>query len=191
MPLDYSQISPYVIAALAVLLVYRRLRRSFGRQRIRPVRMRVRLGLLIAVGCLMLPLAVRSGQFLGAELAGALVGAMLGVWGARHTRYQTYGGQLHYIPHTYTGIAVSLLFLGRLVYRVVELSAINHSTGPGGVESMQRMTSPAMLNSPFTVGLLFVVVGYYVCYYSMVLSKSKRIRPEDIEVSSTSTAASP
>jgi hypothetical protein len=191
MALDPSQISPYAIAALAVLLVYRRLRRSFGRQRIRPVRMRLRLGLLIALGCLMLPLAARSGQFLAAELAGALIGAALGVWGARRTRYQTYAGQLHYIPHTYTGIAVSLLFLGRLVYRIAELSATSRLTGSGGADSMPSFASPSMVRSPITVGLLFIVVGYYVCYYSMVLWKSKHIRQEDLEVSSTSTAASP
>jgi hypothetical protein len=188
---DYPQIWPYAIAALAVLLLYRRLRRSFGRQRIHPVRMSIRMGILIVLGCLLLPMAVRSVQFLAAELAGAIAGAALGVWGARRTRYQTYDGELHYIPHTYTGIAVSLLFVGRLAYRVVELASMNHANGSGSTDSMQGFAPPAMVRSAFTVGLLFVVVGYYVCYYGMVLRKSKRISPEDLEVSSTPTAASP
>jgi hypothetical protein len=38
---------------------------------------------------------------------------------------------------------------------------------------------------------LFVVVGYYVCYFSMVLWKSKRISPDDFDAAPTSTAASP
>jgi hypothetical protein len=42
--------------------------------------------------------------------------------------------------------------------------------------------------SAFTVGLLFVVVGYYVCYYGMLLWKSKRISPEDLEVNPTPAA---
>jgi hypothetical protein len=33
--------------------------------------------------------------------------------------FATYKERLHYMPHTYAGIAVSLLFLGRLVYRLV------------------------------------------------------------------------
>jgi hypothetical protein len=46
-----------------------------------------------------------------------------------------------------------------------------------------------MMQSPLTLGFLFVVVGYYVCYYSIVLWKSKRIGPEDLEAPSTSSAA--
>jgi len=98
---------------------------------------------------------------------------------------------LHHIPYTYTGIAVSLLFVGRLAYRFVELSSMNHPTGSGSADSMPGFAPPAMVRSAFTVGLLFVVVGYYVCYYGMVLRKSKRIGPEDLEVSSTPAAASP
>ena len=43
----YSRIWPYVIAVLAILLIYRRLRRSFGRQRLQPVRMRARIVILL------------------------------------------------------------------------------------------------------------------------------------------------
>jgi hypothetical protein len=48
-----------------------------------------------------------------------------------------------------------------------------------------------MFQSPFTVGLLCVVIGYYVCYYGLVLFKSTRIGPEDLEVSTTPIAVSP
>ena len=184
MQLDYPRIWPYAIAGLAVLLIYRRFRRSFGRQPVRPARMWIRLALLILLGCSLLPAAFRSGQFLLAELAGALAGLALGFWGARHTRYATYEGQLHYVPHTYTGVAVSLLFIGRLVYRGVEWYAENGA--PGGASAV----APPMMKSPLTVGLIFAVVGYYVCYYAMVLWKSKRISPEDLEAVPTPTAAS-
>jgi len=37
---DFSQIGPFLIAALAVFVIYRRFRRSFGQQLLRPVSMR-------------------------------------------------------------------------------------------------------------------------------------------------------
>jgi hypothetical protein len=185
---DYSRIWPYVIAGLAVLLIYRRFRRSFGRQPMRPVRMWIRIAVLILLGCSLLPYAFKSGQFLLAELAGALTGTALGIWGARHTRYATYEGRLHYVPHTYTGVAVSLLFIGRMVYRIVEWYAENGALGGASAVS-QGIARPPMMRSPFTVGLICVVVGYYVCYYAMVLWKSKRISPEDLEAVPTPTAA--
>jgi hypothetical protein len=185
---DYSRIWPYVIAGLAVLLIYRRFRRSFGRQPLRPVRMWIRIAVLILLGCSLLPYAFKSGQFLLAELAGAIAGIALGFWGARHTRYATYEGRLHYVPHTYTGVAVSLLFIGRLVYRIVEWYAENGALG-GASAASQGIAPPPMMRSPLTVGLIFVVVGYYVCYYAMVLWKSKRISPEDLEAVPAPTAA--
>jgi hypothetical protein len=185
---DYSRIWPYVIASLAVLLIYRRFRRSFGRQPMRPVRMWIRIAVLILLGCSLLPYAFKSGQFLLVELAGAMAGTALGFWGARHTRYATYEGRLHYVPHTYTGVAVSLLFIGRMVYRVVEWYGENGALGGPSAVS-QGFAPPPMMKSPLTVCLIFVVVGYYVCYYAMVLWKSKRISPEDLEAVPTPTAA--
>src|ERR1700738_5146389 len=52
---DYPRIWPYVIAGLAVLLIYRRFRRSFGRQPMSPARMWIRIALLILLGCSLLP----------------------------------------------------------------------------------------------------------------------------------------
>ena len=191
MQFDYARFWPYLIAVLTVLLVYRRLRRSFGRQRVRPVRMSVRIAVLLLLGCSVLPMSVASGQFLTAELAGLAVGVALGVWGARHTRYQNYDGHLHYVPHTYTGIAVSLLFVGRLAYRFVELYSMKRGEAASGADYMQGFGSPPMMRSPFTIALLFLVIGYYVCYYSLVLWKSKHISPEDLEVASTPSLAPP
>lgn len=186
MQVDYPRVWPYVIALLAVLAIYRRFRRSFGRQRLRPVRMSVRIGILAVLGCSLLPVALKSGQFLAAEIAGMLAGTALGMWGAQRTRYRTYDGRLHYVPHTYTGVAVSLLLIGRLGYRLVELYSMRQTSG--AVTETEGFALPAMVRTPFTVGLLFVVIGYYVCYYSMVLWKSKRISPEELEVVTTSAA---
>jgi hypothetical protein len=75
---------------------------------------------------------------------------------------------------------VSGLFVGRLAYRMVELAATGRGDAPDG----------GMIRTPFTGGLLFVVIGYYVFYYSAVLWKAKSISPEDLEVDATSMPAS-
>jgi len=196
MQIDYASIVPYAIAVLAVLLVYRRLRRSFGRQRLSPVRLGLRIALLLVLGCSLLPATIRTGALFAADVAGLLAGAALGVWGARRTRYERRDAQLYYVPHTISGVAVSLLLVGRLVYRLVSLYSINRAAGaigePGaGADTLRGLGSPAMFHSPLTVGLLCVVIGYYVCYYGLVLFKSTRIGPEDLEVAVTPIAVSP
>lgn len=38
-----------------------------------------------------------------------------------------------------------------------------------------------MVRSPFTVGVVFLLAGYYLWYYAWVLWKSKHLQPADIE----------
>jgi hypothetical protein len=197
MPSDFSQIGPFLFAALIVFAVYRRLRRSFGRQLLRPGRMTFRIVLLAAVGCALLPMALRSAQYLWAELAGAALGIGLGIWGAERTRFIMYDGRLHYVPHTYTGIAVSLLFLGRLAFRLVQVYAgvqVPHTADASGAyvagaANPSLAFAPAsMVRSPLTVGIFFVLAGYYLWYYGSVLWKSKHLKAENIEAASPAAA---
>ncbi len=171
------------MAALVVFAVYRRLRRTFGRQLLRPTRMKIRIVLFVVIGCALLPAALRSPASLGAELAGLVVGVALALWGADRTRFLMYDNQLHYVPHTYTGIAVSLLFLGRLVYRLVQVyTGVHIAPAAGGGDPGQAFNGASMFRSPLTLGSVFVLIGYYACYYGLVLRKSKHIKPEDVEV---------
>jgi hypothetical protein len=192
---DFSQIGPFLLAALVVFVIYRRFRRNFGRQLLRPGRMKYRIVILALVGCLLLPTALRSGQYLAAILAGAAVGVGLALWGAERTRFQMYGGRLHYVPHTYTGIAVSLLFLGRLVYRFAQVYSGAHASSgahaANAADPSQPFAAASMVRSPLTVAIVFVLIGYYVCYYSLVLRKSKHLKPEDIEIAASSAAPTP
>jgi hypothetical protein len=48
-----------------------------------------------------------------------------------------------------------------------------------------------MTKTPLTVGMFFVLIGYYVCYYGRVLWKSKRITQADLEASATTPISAP
>ncbi len=179
MNFDYSKIGPFLFAALFVFLIYRRFRRNFGRQPLRPIRMQIRIAILILVAGLLMPTVFRSASFGLAMIAGVAAGVALAIWGASRTRYLRISHQLYYVPHTYTGVAVSLLFVGRLVYRVIQVYTNAHATGAIEPDPSKQALIPAsMLTSPLTLGLFFVLMGYYVCYYSIVLWKSKRTEPE-------------
>jgi hypothetical protein len=82
---DFSQIGPFLIAAVVAFAIYRRFRRNFGRQPLRRARMIVRMALLAVAASALLPMALRSAQFSAAEFAGAAIGIALGVWGAQRS----------------------------------------------------------------------------------------------------------
>ena len=46
-----------------------------------------------------------------------------------------------------------------------------------------------MVKSPLTVGILFVLVGYYAWYYGWLLWKSKRLTAADLEAAPAATTA--
>jgi hypothetical protein len=180
MPQDFSQFGPYLVAALIVFAVYRRLRRSFGRQPLRPGRMVFRIVLLSVFALLLAPTALRSSAFAAAALSGLAAGILLAVWGASRTRYEIVGAERYYIPHTYTGIAVSLLFVGRVAYRLLQTYELTHGIRAAGPAT--PTAGPAgYVSSPLTLGLFYVLVGYYVCYLGFILWKSKRLKPGDAQ----------
>ena len=118
-------------------------------------------GLLVSAG------ATRGAETLGALSAGLACGAALGYLGLRHTRFEVTPEGRFYTPHTYIGLAVTLLFLGRLAYRAVSLS--NGTNGMPGGDS----TLAAASQGPLTLGVFAVLLGYYLVFYSGVLLWSR------------------
>jgi hypothetical protein len=172
---DYSRFLPWVFALLIPLALYRRFKRTFGRQPLVPARLIVRIAIFLLIAVL---LTLSAHNFVLQALGGLGLGAALALWGASRTRFETVEGRRYYIPHTYTGIAVTLLFVGRLIYRLAQSSGALASAG----DSAPTAGPTAAMQSPLTMGIFFVLIGYYVCYYSWVLWKSRHITAADLEV---------
>jgi hypothetical protein len=175
MSADYSRFLPWVFALLIPLALYRRLKRTFGRQPLVPGRLMTRIAIFLLIAVL---LNVSAQNFVVPELVGVGLGAALALWGASRTRFETADGRRYYIPHTYVGIAVTLLFVGRLIYRVAQSSGALAAAG----DTAPTAGPQAAMQSPLTAGIFFVLIGYYVCYYSWVLWKSRHITAADLEV---------
>jgi hypothetical protein len=174
-------------AALVLFVIYRRFRRNFGRQALNPKRMIVRMSILSVIGVLLLPAALRSAESALSIGAGLVVGVLLGLWGAKHTRFEWHEDKLHYVPHTYTGMIVSALFLGRVIYRFVALSNGGYAPADAAAyDSSSARTLGSLYQNPLTLSVFFVLIGYYVYYYSCILWESKHLKRE---VSVAPTAA--
>jgi hypothetical protein len=170
-----------VAAALVLFIIYRRFRRSIGRQPLLPGRMMVRMTILSVIGLLLLPAALRSSAGALAIGAGLALGVGLGVWGAKHTRFEWHEEKLHYVPHTYAGMVVSALFLGRLIYRFLVLPQSGYSPGAAAPPGSSPATVLGSLyHNPLTLSVFFVLIGYYVYYYSYVLWESKHVKRDDV-----------
>lgn len=178
-------ISPHALSlAIAVpvivLLYYRRIRRQFGRQPVHIKRMMIRIVILALVGALMLFGSLMNPMALAADLAGLVIGIALGWWGLRLTRFENENDGVHYIPHGFFGIAISVLLIARLVYRFVVLSPAMGQTA----QQISYGGSPFAMyqRSPLTLALFGLLVGYYVAYYAGVLLTARRMAPTATDV---------
>ena len=88
-------------------------------------------------------------------LGGAAVGSMLGVVGLRLTRFERTPEGFFYTPNAHLGIALSLLMVARIGYRMVPLLLTGATV----------LTPPAdFVRSPVTLLLIGVLASYFVTY---------------------------
>jgi hypothetical protein len=150
-----STVTLLVLLPLIAWRVYSRFRRMVGRQRLSRIRPWITLAvfpILIAL----LGLAAHAHPERLWWLAGGLgLGAWLGVFGLSKTKFEPTPKGLFYTPNAHLGIALSLLFVARIVYRLVEVYAIDPAM-PHGLDDFAR--------SPLTLAVFGLLAGYYISY---------------------------
>jgi len=168
--MDPKILTPILFGALIVFSIYRRVRRNVGRQRVRPSRMQFRIVVFSLIGALVLLGALRNVEVAGAMLAGVAGGVVLAWFGVRHTKFDVTEMGTCYTPHTYIGLFVSLLFLGRIAYRFIVVYPMMHAAAQASGNPLA-----AYQKSPLTMAIFGVLVGYYVAYHAGVLGRSRAL----------------
>jgi drug/metabolite transporter (DMT)-like permease len=165
----------YVIfSLLAIFIAYRiimRVRRTIGWQKLQPRKMRVMATIFGIIGMIFLVEGAFHSISLMSDVIGIVAGVILAYYGASLTRYEQREGDWYYRPNNWIGGIVTVLFFGRLIYRIYGLATMPAFGGSGGnLSSMDAMRTMA---TGWTSGLLLVMFSYYVIYYLLLLNKRK------------------
>jgi hypothetical protein len=88
--------------------------------------------------------------------AGLLAGALLGIFGITKTRFESTSEGLFYTPNVHLGIALSLLLVARLAFRLVQVLTADPQALQHGTNDFAR--------SPLTLCVFGLLAGYYVAY---------------------------
>ncbi len=157
MSTNYTQ--AVIIGGVVAWGLYRRIRRTIGRQRLRRGRLWFSLVVFSLVSLLLALTSLFHPTLLEGLAGGLLLGGVLGWFGLRLTRFETTPEGHFYTPNAHIGIALSLLLIGRLAYRFWVLddlaTAANH---------------PPPMQSPLTLFIFGLLAGYYIIYYLGLLS---------------------
>ena len=159
MPSNPTTITILVLAPLILWRLYARVRRMIGRQKLSKWRARITLTVFPLLLLLLAIPALAHPGLLAMLVVAVSCGLALSVYGIRKTTFEVAPGMLHYTPHAHLGIALSLLFVGRIVYRFFEIGAM------GGAEH-----APDFARSPLTLAIFGLLAGYYVGYALQLLS---------------------
>jgi hypothetical protein len=164
---------PLIMAPLMLFGVWRRIRRTFGPQPIQRKRMMLRIGFLALAGVLIGSLGLVNLLLLEGLLGGVAIGVVLGLLGLNLTRFErNAAGADVYIPNPWIGGLLTVLLLGRLIWRFAVLGTqAGASVAP---------TAPQLGNSPLTLLLVGLMIGYYVAYYSGLLIHHRRFEQEQL-----------
>jgi hypothetical protein len=149
---------PVLFGSLIAWSLYRRVRRNIGRQPLHPRRAILSITVLSLVTILIAGLTLQNTNLLFSFAGGLLLGALLGLVGLRLTRFETTAESHFYTPNTHIGIALSVLFIGRVAYRYIVLS--DPATAQNHAQPFQ---------SPLTLFILGLTVGYYIVYQTGLL----------------------
>jgi hypothetical protein len=162
------------IIGLFAWSIYRRVRRNIGRQPLRPRRAITSLTILSLVSVLIVGMYLQNVNLPLGFGGGLLLGALLGLVGLRLTRFETTADGHFYRPNTHIGIALSILFIGRIAYRLIVLS-----------DATNAAHHPPPFQSALTFFIFGLTVGYYLVYQTGLL-----IHSHDKNVSSQNNFAS-
>jgi hypothetical protein len=138
--------------------IYRRVRRNIGRQPLRPGRAKRSIVILSLISAVIVYASLQNINLLLGFGGGILLGVLLGFAGLKLTRFETTDAGHFYTPNTHIGVALSILFLGRMIYRMPVLLG-----APAAPEH------PQAFQSPLTLFILGLTVGYYLVYQTGIL----------------------
>jgi len=166
------------VGALILWRVYSRVRRMIGRQKLSNVRPWITaVAFPVLLGLLLLSSLAHRVNALGL-LAGVGCGAALGVYGLRLTKFEQTTEGLFYTPSAHLGIALSLLFLGRLAYRLGQTYVL---AGQASVAWPNDFT-----RSPLTLVIFGTLAGYYVTYAIGLLRWRRRAARGEVSLETPS-----
>lgn len=179
----------YAIIVLVIAFgLYRRVRRTVGKQPLASGRLTFRLVLFSIIGVLVLLPGIFKPQLFIGDAAGLVIGGILAFYAIKHTTFENQNGKWTYRTHPVIGLIVIVLFIGRIIYRMFEYSSLMNNTGTAVSEAGGAQAAGTQMQytgDPLTAGVLFILIAYYAGYYGFLLRQKKML---DREAESESNA---
>jgi hypothetical protein len=157
--------SIFIIIALIIFSIYRRVRRNIGWQKLNQGSLVFRTVLFLIIGLVFLAGGVLHPISLISDVVGVLLGIILANYGAAMTSFEQRDGGHYYRPNIWIGSIVTVIFLVRFIYRFYGLFT-------GG---LQQQNMSYTVGNSWTAGLMLIMFAYYINYYRILIKRHKQL----------------
>ncbi|WP_239635556.1 CcdC protein domain-containing protein [Paenibacillus sp. H1-7] len=162
-----------LIALLIGLMMYRRTKRTIGAQKLVRSRLWFRTIVFGIIGCMFLYASFLHPVNFIADFVGLACGLVLAFYAVKHTEFEKRTDGWYYRTSLWVNIAVMALFIGRIAYKLLYHGAMN-APAPAPVNPIEMYGS-----DPLTIGIFFVLVAYYIRFFTFLLFKHKELNRTD------------
>lgn len=157
-------ISLGLLILLPAWLVYRRIHRTIGFQKLLRRRLVVRIWIMAIIGALVVGAGVVHPLAYLGDAAGLVAGGLLAYAAVRYLTFEQRDGDWYYRTHVWVESVVLVLFLGRLVYRIVQ-----------SIQEGRHQQGAAQMADPLTSGALVMFVCYYIVFAVVLLRREWKL----------------
>ncbi|CAN5897727.1 hypothetical protein BH11BAC7_BH11BAC7_30970 [soil metagenome] len=168
-----SNYSQYLIPALFVLLIARKVKGSIGFQKFAKARLIIRICLFSFVALMLLTTAALHPISYISDFVGALLGFGLLYWAMKLTIFENREAGLYYRTNIWIEVTIIALFLIRFISRFPLFYGTFSNAFSGKHETPGEVKAKLeTLRDPYTGALIFVMIAYYIGYSAFILKKA-------------------
>lgn len=151
-----------LFSPLIIWRVYSRLRRAVGRQKLTRIRPWLTVSIIpLSLGIIGAFAIMMGDPWASISLAAGIVSGLgLALFGLHMTKFEKTDAGYYFTPNTYLGAFLSLILIGRVGYRMLQTLETE-----GGFDG----TPPNVFQSPLTLAIIGLVMGYYLVYMMGIL----------------------
>jgi hypothetical protein len=155
-----------LVPLVIVVAVLIRARGLFMRQPLVAASLQRRIAISIGAASIVVILGASSDGVLLADVAGVVVGALVGWLAARATLVDAGPGGRTYVPNRWFAAGILVLFVGRVIYRLIEVLPT--------LSSAAAIPPTNLFGDPITSALLVLTFAYYASYCATLLPLARR-----------------
>jgi uncharacterized protein YacL len=168
--------STLLIMVIVAFAIYRRVKRTVGYQKLSRSRLIFRTVMFGLLGCVFLYVGMLHPINLVADGVGLVAGLVLAYYAIKHIRFEKREDAWYYRTTLWVEITVIVLLLGRIAYKLLSMYLYN----PAAFESGAASSLESYTKDPLTVGIFFVLISFYIRYFTYLLGKHKELEPEPL-----------